>query len=148
MSAARHEKGEEMPAQETMPSTVRRSSKKAQRTWAKTYDSALEQYGEGGRARRVAMSSLKHSFQKVGDHWEPKDGKGPSDEQAKRGYGDRPAKTAGGVDANASKQDLMDVAKRLDIKGRSRMTKPELVNAIQKANARETRRKQPSSRSR
>jgi hypothetical protein len=129
-----------------MPSTVRRSSKKAQRTWAKTYDSAVDQYGHGQRANQVAYASLKHSFQKVGDHWEAKDGKGPSDRQAARGHRQRPTKTAGGVDANASKQDLLDVAKRLEIRGRTRMNKPELVKAIQSANARETRRKQPSSR--
>jgi hypothetical protein len=34
----------------------------------------------------------------------------------------------------------MDIAKRLDITGRSRMRKSELVEAIQKANDRETRR--------
>jgi hypothetical protein len=43
------------------------------------------------------------------------------------------------VDANASKQHLYDVAKRLDIKGRSTMDKGELVDAIEKANARQTR---------
>ena len=32
----------------------------------------------------------------------------------------------------------MEVAKKLDIKGRSRMTKDELVTAIQRANARST----------
>ena len=32
----------------------------------------------------------------------------------------------------------MDVAKRLDISGRSKMTKPELVDAIQKANNRKS----------
>jgi hypothetical protein len=127
-----------------MPSTVQRSPKQAQRTWAKTYDSAVEQYGHGRRASQTAMASLKHSYQKVGDHWEPKDGKGPSDKQAERGRGQRPTKTAGGVDANASKQKLMDVAKRLDISGRSRMNKSELVDAIQKANRRATQRKQPS----
>lgn len=138
-----------MPAKDVMPSTVRRSSRKAQRTWAKTYDSAVEQYGEGGRAARVANASLKHSFQKVGDHWEPKSEKGPSDEQAARGgVGRRPRATAGGVDANASKKDLLDVAKRLDIHGRYRMTKPELVAAIQEANQRETRKRQPSARRR
>lgn len=132
-----------------MPSTVRRSPKKAQRTWAKTYDSAVEQYGEGSRAARVANASLKHSFQKVGDHWEPKRDQGPSDEQAAHGgVGRRPRPTAGGVDANASKQDLLDVAKRLEIQGRHRMNKPELVEAIQKANRRETRRHQPSARRR
>jgi hypothetical protein len=123
-----------------MPSTVRRSPSKAQRTWAKTYDSALEEYGEGERARRVAMASLKHSFQKVGDHWEPKDNRGPSDKQAARGRGDRPVPTAEGVDANASKKELLDVAKRLEIRGRSQMGKPELVDAIRAANRRATRR--------
>jgi hypothetical protein len=33
----------------------------------------------------------------------------------------------------------VELAKRLEISGRSRMTKPELVDAIQKANARSTR---------
>jgi ChaB/Rho termination factor, N-terminal domain len=135
-----------MPAQEKMPSTIRRSPAKAQRTWAKTYDSAVEQYGHGRRANQTAMASLKHSFQKVGDHWEPKNGRGPSDAQAARGRGQRPVKTAGGVNANASKQELMDIAKRLDVSGRSRMNKPELVDAIQAANRRATARKQPSRR--
>jgi hypothetical protein len=137
-----------MPAQESMPSTVRRSPKKAQRTWAKTYDSAVTQYGHGRRASQTAMASLKHTFHKVGDHWEPKDGKGPSDRQAARDRGQRPVRTAEGVDANARKQDLLEVARRLDISGRSRMNKPELVDAIKAANRRETRRKQPSSRAR
>jgi hypothetical protein len=42
--------------------------------------------------------------------------------------------TAGGVDANAGKKHLLEVARRLDVSGRSRMTKNELVEAIQKAN--------------
>ncbi len=74
----------------------------------------------------------------MGDHWEPKEEKGPSDDQAAGGAGtDRP--TAGGVDANASKAHLQDLARRLEIRGRSRMTKDELVDALQKANDRETR---------
>ncbi|GLH97010.1 ChaB family protein [Phytohabitans aurantiacus] len=127
-----------MPARKEMPSTLKRSPKKAQETWAKTHDSAVETYGEGERAHRTAFSSLKHSYEKVGDHWEPKDGKGPSDAQAARSRRAKPGKTAGGVDANASKEHLMEIAKRLDIRGRSRMTKPELVEAIQKANNRKT----------
>jgi cation transport regulator ChaB len=128
-----------MPAREDMPSTLRRSPKKAQDTYAKTHDSAVEQYGEGERAHRTAFAAVKHSFEKTGDHWEPKARKGPSDAKA---AGDRHtrAETAGGVDANASKQHLMDQAKKLDISGRSRMTKPELVDAIQRANQRATRR--------
>src|SRR5687768_9503839 len=80
-----------MPAREEMPSTIRRSPKKAQETWAKTHDAAVETYGEGERSHRTAFSALKHSFEKVGDHWEPKQRKGPSDEQAERSYGDKPA---------------------------------------------------------
>jgi cation transport regulator ChaB len=128
-----------MPAREDLPSTLRRSPKKAQDTYAKTLDSAVEQYGPGERARRTAMSALKHSFEKVGDHWEPKARKGPSDAQAARSNRARPGPTASGVDANASKEHLMDVAKRLEISGRSRMTKAQLVEAIEKANARADR---------
>ncbi len=130
-----------MPAKEELPSTLQRSDKKAQRTWSKAHDSAVEEYGEGERSHRTAFAALKHTHEKVGDHWEPKDAKGPSDKQASKGgaAARRGGKTAGGVDANASKSHLMDVAKRLDISGRSRMTKDELVEAIQKANARETR---------
>ena len=71
-----------MPARDDLPATLRRSPQKAQETWIKTHDSAVETYGEGERAHRTAFSSLKHSFEKVGDHWEPKEEKGPSDELA------------------------------------------------------------------
>ena len=122
---------------EELPETLKRSPKRAQRTFAETHDAAVEQYGEGERAHRTAFASLKRGFEKVGDHWEKKAQKGPSDEAAEtRGRG---GETAGGVDANASKAHLYDVAKRLDIEGRSNMSKDELVDAIQKANARETR---------
>jgi hypothetical protein len=130
-----------MPAKDELPSTLQRSPKKAQETWGKTHDSAVEEYGEGERAHRTAFASLKHGFEKVGDHWEPKDEKGPSDKQAAKGGASarKGGKTAEGVDANASKQHLMDVAKRLDVSGRSKMNKDELVDAIKKANAKETR---------
>ncbi len=122
---------------EELPSTIERSDAKAQRTYAKAHDSAVESYGEGRRAHQTAYAALKHTHEKVGDHWEPKDHKGPSDEQAEGGRGTR-RPTKGGVDANASKAHLMDVAKKLDISGRSRMKKDELVDAIQKANNRKT----------
>jgi len=127
-----------MPARDDMPSTLKRSPKKAQDTYVKAHDSAVDEYGEGERAHRTAFAAVKHSFEKVGDHWEPKAKKGPSDAKAAGGR-DTKQKTAEGVDANASKQHLMDVAKRLDITGRSRMSKDELVAAIQKANAKQTR---------
>jgi len=133
-----------MPGKEELPSTLQRSPKKAQRTWVEAHDSAVEEYGEGERAHRTAFAAVKHSYEKVGDHWEGKDGgkKGPSDRQAaKSGSSARSSggDTAGGVDANATKSHLMDVARKLEIRGRSKMTKDELVDAIQKANARETR---------
>jgi hypothetical protein len=121
-----------------IPSTIQRSGKKAQDTWAKTHDSAVESYGEGERAHRTAFSALKHTHEKVGDHWEPKEEYGPSDEQAATGNRESDTPTAGGVDANASKKHLQDVARRLDVKGRSKMDKGELVDAIRKANDRAT----------
>lgn len=126
-----------------LPSTLERSPKKAQDTWQKTHDSAVEEYGEGERAHRTAFASLKHSYEKVGDHWEEKGSKGPSDAQAARGGADARRgsgrdETAGGVDANASKKHLYDIAQRLEVKGRSRMSKEELVDAIQHANDRAT----------
>src|SRR4029079_6709819 len=126
-----------MPAEKEMPGTLRRSSAKAQRTWAETHDAAVEQYGEGERAHRTAFASLKHSFEKVGDHWEEKAEKGPSDKQATRRGREARAhrddgESQGGVDAFASKAHLYELAKRLDVKGRSRMSKDELVEAVQK----------------
>jgi cation transport regulator ChaB len=119
-----------------LPSTLQKSDAKAQRTFAKAHDSAAEEYGEGERAHRVAYSALKHSYEKVGDHWEAKDEKGPSDQRAKSGGPNAKGATAEGVDANASKKHLVEVARKLDISGRSTMTKDELVDAIQKENRR------------
>ncbi|GHF64854.1 hypothetical protein GCM10010218_52890 [Streptomyces mashuensis] len=128
-----------MPGREELPETVRRSDDKAQRTWIKAHDSAVEQYGEGERAHRVAYGALKHTHEKVGDHWQPKEHgrKGPSDEQSARPRGTSDA-SAGGVDTRASKQHLQEVARELHVEGRSRMTKDELVDAIRKANDRAT----------
>jgi cation transport regulator ChaB len=125
-----------------LPSTLRRSDDKAKRTFAKTHDAAAEEYGEGERAHRVAYSALKHSYEKIGDHWEEKDQRGPSDERAESGGPRAKGDTAEGVDANASKKHLVELARRLDIPGRSTMTKDDLVSAIQQANRRETRRSQ------
>ena len=122
-----------------LPSTLQRSDQKAKDTYAKTLDSAEEQYGDEERAHRTAYAALKHTHEKVGDHWEPKEHKGPSDPQAEGGV-DTDRETAGGVDANASKEHLLEVARRLDVEGRSTMDKDELVEAIQKANDRDTAR--------
>lgn len=121
---------------EEMPSTIKRSPTKAQRTWAKTHDSALETYGEGERAHRTAFSALKHSFEKVDDRWEPKDEKGPSDPRAARGGKAARAgkgETFRGVDFfGNSKADLYERARKLGVRGRSKMSKKELAEAIAK----------------
>lgn len=124
-----------------LPSTLQHSGRKAQQTFAETHDSAIETYdGDERRAHQVAFAALKHTHEKVGDHWEPKDEYGPSDDRAAEGGRDSDAPTAGGVDANATKQHLYELATRLDVRGRSSMTKAELVEALQKANDRETAR--------
>jgi hypothetical protein len=120
-----------------LPSTLQRSEQQAQDTFAKTYDSALESYDDEGRAARAAYASLKHSYEKVGDHWEPKENRGPSDERAREGLSSAP--TAQGVDANASKEHLYKRAQELNIDGRSTMDKDELVKALMKANEAATR---------
>ncbi|MBB5907067.1 ChaB family protein [Actinoalloteichus hymeniacidonis] len=133
-----------MPGEKSLPSTLRRSEPKARRTWVKAHDSALKTYGEGRRAQQTAIAAVKHSYEKVGDHWEPKPSKGPSDARAARSP--RPGKRGGsrgsaqGVDAKASREHLYQVARKLDIPGRSTMTKPELVSAIERANRRQTAR--------
>jgi cation transport regulator ChaB len=115
-----------------LPDTLRRSPAKAQRTFAKAHDQAVEQYGEGERAHRVAYAAVKHSFEKVGDHWEPKNHKGPSDPRAKNPRArENKGKSYGGVDVEGrSKQELYERAAKLDISGRSRMSKGELAEAI------------------
>ena len=117
-----------------LPSTVRKSSPKAQRTFAKAHDAAAKQYGEGERAHRTAYAALKHSYEKVGDRWQQKDEPGPSDPrstkptpQKRRGVGE----TYGGVDLYGNtKAELYERAKRLRVEGRSRMSKKELARAI------------------
>ena len=126
-----------MPASQELPSTLERSEKHAQALWSKAHDSAVEEYGEGERAHRTAFAALKHEYEKVGDHWERKAENGPSDRKAAGGR-DTNAPTEEGVDANASKSHLLDIAKRLDISGRSRMKNDHLVDAIQKANDKKT----------
>ncbi len=126
------------PKVDELPSTLQRSPKRAQRTFATVHDAAAEQYDDAERVNRTAFAALKHTHEKVADHWEPKEESGPSDARAAGGR-NTDAETAGGVDANASKQHLYALAQRLEVPGRSRMSKPQLVDALQKANDKATR---------
>jgi cation transport regulator ChaB len=129
-----------VPGEQELPSTLERSSKDAQQTWIKAHDSAVDQYGEGERSHRVAYGALKHKYEKVGDHWERKEArrKGPSDPQSARPRG-QGGRSGEGIDEAASKEHLYDLAKRLGVEGRSRMTKPELLEALRKENRAQTR---------
>lgn len=124
------------PKKSELPSTLKKSGKKAQRTFAKAHDAAAHEYGDAERAHRVAYSALKSKFERVGDHWEKKAKKGPSDERARSGGRNSAAKTAEGIDANATKKHLVEIARKLDIPQRSAMNKNDLVAAIRKANRR------------
>jgi len=130
-----------MPAKkEDLPSTLKRSPKKVQDTYAKTLDSAHEQYDSEERAHRTAFAAVKHVAEKKGDHWELKDEKGPSDKQAAKGgkAARQGGATAGGINANKSKKELYDDARQAGIEGRSNMDKDDLVKALQKHSNRES----------
>jgi len=123
-----------MPGKEKLPSTLKRSPEKAQRTWIKAHDSAVETYGEGERAHRTAYAALKHSFERVEDRWVPKDEKGPSDPRARQERDEAregTARTFGGLDVEGhTREELYQRARRMGVRGRSRMTKYELAEAI------------------
>lgn len=123
-----------MPGRQNLPATLKRSFAKAQRTWIKTHDSAIKEYGEGARAHRTAFAALKHSFEKKGDRWVPKESRGPSDPRAKRsGRKARVGKgeSFGGVDlCGSTKDELYERAKKMGVAGRSSMSKKQLARAI------------------
>src|SRR5688572_29137813 len=97
-------KGGSMPGREKLPRTLKRSPAKAQRTWIKTHDHAVEEYGEGERAHRTAFGC-----------------------EARRGRGE----SFGGVNLlGSSKEALYRRARRLGVAGRSSMDTKELARAI------------------
>jgi hypothetical protein len=120
------------PVEKELPATLQRSNPKAQRTWAKAHDNAVEQYGEGERAHRTAYAALKHTHERKGDRWVPKKSKGPSDPRARNPRArEGKGKAYGGVDFYGnSKRELYGRARALGIEGRSRMSKSELAEAI------------------
>ena len=127
-----------MPGKQTdVPDTIERSSAKAERTWRKTHDAAVEQYGEGERAHRTAFAALKHTHEKKGDRWVRKDEKGPSDPRSKqpstKAKREERGETFGGVDFfGNTKADLYERAKKAGIEGRSTMSKRDLARALAK----------------
>jgi cation transport regulator ChaB len=127
-------------AKEDLPDTIKRSAKKVQRTYAKALDNAHEQYDDEERAHRTAYAALKHVAEKKGDHWVLKGRQGPSDpkDRSRNPRVRRSGPTHGGVDANKSRSALYEDAKRAGIEGRSKMSKRQLVNALEKHSKRAT----------
>ncbi len=119
---------------EDVPGTLQRSPPKARRTWKKTHDHAVQEYGRGERAQRTAFASLKHGFEKVGDHWEPKGRKGPSDPRSTKTTREKregKGETFGGVDLfGHTRSQLYERARALGVRGASKMKKAELARAI------------------
>jgi len=128
---------------EDLPATLQRSPEHAQAIYRAALDSAHETYGgDEQAAHRVAFAALKHSYAKVGDHWEEKAERGPSDPQAARGGAearDDPLPTAGGQEVGATKRELYAEARELGVSGRSKMDTQELTRAVATARARARR---------
>ncbi len=124
-----------------LPSTLERSPQKAQDTYEETLASAERTYGTGeARSHRVAWSAVKHSYEKVGDHWEEKDRRGPSDPRAEQGGPGASGPTYGGVNVKGkSKAELLADARSAGVPATTRMTKAQLGEALAQANTRETR---------
>jgi cation transport regulator ChaB len=124
-----------------LPSTLERSPKKAQDTYEAVLEHAEETYdGDEERAHRAAWGAVKHSFEKVGDHWEPKDHKGPSDPRAAEGGPNASGPSYGGVDViGKTKDELVAEAHELGMQLPTHMTKAEIAAEIQKANRRADR---------
>jgi hypothetical protein len=91
-------------------------------------------------AREDISSTIRRSPAKAGHTWSA-----AHDSAALSGWRALRARTGGtgGVDARASRAHLYEVAKRLCVRGRSGMSKAELVEAIGRANDRETAKARP-----
>jgi hypothetical protein len=138
-----------------LPSTLQRSPAKAQRTYAKTLKSAEAEYGRGARASRTAIAALKHGFEKVGDHWEAKRERGPSDPRAKQSSSAKrrnQGESFGGVDVEGhSKTALQRRAGALGAEVSKSSSKSDIARAIdrkQRQMTRDAKSRRPKSRRR
>lgn len=93
-----------------LPDTLERSPKHAQDIYRETLRSAHETYnGDEARAHRVAYAAVKHEYKKSGDRWVPR------------------------TLEDKTRDELYEDAKDLEIAGRSKMNKDELLSAVRDA---------------
>lgn len=124
-----------------LPSTLKRSPKKAQDTYEETLEHAETEYGDEERAHRVAWGAVKHSFEKQGDHWEPKAERGLSDPRSEQGGPDARSASYGGVDVSGkTKAELLEEARAEGLHVTTHMTKDEIGKALESATDRATSR--------
>lgn len=115
-----------------LPSTLERSPAHAQHIYRKALAHAIDEYGDGERAHRTAIAALKREYEKVGDRWDRKERKGPSDPRAASNVRFA-GEDFGGVDFfGHTKRELYERARDLGIAGRSKMNKRQLARAIAK----------------
>jgi len=126
-----------------LPSTLKRSPKKAAETYEATLASAEKTYdGDEARAHRAAWAAVKHSYEKTGDRWTEKAKKGPSDERAAHGGPEPAGRSYGGVDfLGKKKADLLAEARRRELDVTTKMTKADLAEALSRSNTRATRKR-------
>jgi cation transport regulator ChaB len=126
---------------EPLPITLQRSPKKAQETYLKALENAHRTYdGDEQAAHRAAWAAVKHLFERVGDHWEPKGRPGPSDPRAEQGGPNASGPSFRGVDVEGkTKEQLLEEARRLGARANAHMTKFEIAKAIERRNEEITR---------
>ena len=87
----------------------------------------------------MAWAAVKHSFEKVGDHWEKKaGGRGPVRRPGRGRPEHQQEDRRAASTRTPPRSTCSTVAKKLDISGRSTMKKKQLVDAIQQANDKKT----------
>jgi ChaB len=112
-----------------LPGAIRRSPKKVRKAYVKALGSVQDQSdGDKQRAHRKAVASLGDRFQKVGDHWE-KTPNGAAPRRATQRARTNKGTNRTGADGQ-TKDELYQRAVKLGVKGRSKMNKRQLAQAV------------------
>jgi hypothetical protein len=118
-----------MAVRTRLPHTPRGSSAQAPRPDRPAPD------GPGKRVRRTSIAARAHAYEKVGAHRARTRRTGSSDLRSAVGTGQRsvPETVAAVAFLGHTKAELLDLARRYGVRGRSRMSKTELARALGRA---------------